>query len=245
MVTREELKMLSQKENLSLGIVEKDFVLTYILNKIYNSDLKDKLIFKGGTALHKIYLHKRLSVDLDFTEINKSSLEEIKKVIEDKEINSKIKDINENNDSINIILSYSSVLNFKNNIRIQISKREKPILKVIKKKLKSYFYPDFEVLTFKFEELVAEKMRALIQRNKPRDYLDVYYALNEKDINFNNIIKLTKQKLKNVNDSYDINKIFNDIDLVRSLWKEDLRELILNIPDFNHVIKKLKERFKK
>jgi len=244
MVTKEDVIKIARKENLSLGIIEKDFVLTYILRKIYNSDLKGKLIFKGGTALHKIYLHKRLSADLDFTEFNKINLDEIKKVIEDKEINSKIRDLNEDNNSINIILSYFSVLNFKNNIKIQISRREKPILKVIKKKLKSYFYPDFEVLTFKFEELIAEKIRALIQRNKPRDYLDTYYILNKDRIKFDAIIKLAKKKLKNVNDSYGINRIFNNLDIVKSSWEKDLRELILNIPDFNDVIEKLRKYFK-
>lgn len=244
MVTKEDVIKIARKEKLSLGIVEKDFVLTYILKKIYGSELKNKLVFKGGTALHKIYLHRRLSIDLDFAELKAVKIEEIKNIIEDKEINSKIKDLHEDQDSINIILSYISVLDHKDNIKIQISKREKPILNIIKKRLKSYFYSDFEVLTFKFEELVAEKIRALIQRNKPRDFLDIYYILNKKNINFDFIIKLAKQKLKNVNDSYDPNKIFDDIDLVRSLWKEDLRELISNIPNFDHVIEKIKEFFK-
>lgn len=244
MVTKDDIIKIARKEKLSLGILEKDFVLTYILRRIYNSDLKNKLIFKGGTALHKIYLHKRLSVDLDFTELNKSSLEEIRKVIESKGINSKIKDVKEDKESINIILSYLSILNFKNNIRIQISKREKPILNVIKKRLKSYFYEDFEVLTFEFEELIAEKIRALIQRNKPRDYFDIYYILNEKNIKLNSIIKLAKQKLKNVDDHYDANKIFDNLDAVEKSWEKDLKELILDMPDFNKVIEKLRKYFK-
>lgn len=244
MVTKEDVIKIARKKRLSLGIIEKDFILTHILRKIYNSSLKNKLIFKGGTALHKIYLHKRLSIDMDFTELKKLDLMEIKKVIEGKEINSKIKDLNENKDSINIILSYLSVLNFKNNIKIQISKREKPVLNIIKKKLKSYFYPDFNVLTFQFVELVAEKIRALMQRNKPRDYLDIYYILNKKNINFDSIIKLAKQKLKNVNDSYEINKIFNNLDLVKISWEKDLRELIPNVPNFDDVLEKIKKYFK-
>lgn len=243
MVTKEDIIKVARREKLSLGIIEKDFVLTHILKKIYASNLKDKLIFKGGTALHKIYLHKRLSTDLDFTKLNNFSLEELKRVIEDKEINSKIKDSYENQDSMNIVLGYTSVLNYKDNIKIQISKREKPILNIIRHKLKSYFYPDFEILTFKFEELVAEKIRALIQRNKPRDYLDIYYILNKKGINFAMTIKLAKQKLLNVNDFYDTNRIFNNLDLVKNSWEKDLGGLMLNAPDFNNVIKKINKYF--
>ena len=113
-----------------------------------------------------------------------------------------------------------------------------------KEKLKSYFYPDFEVLTFKFEELVAEKIRALIQRNKPRDYLDIYYILSKNEIKFGTIIKLAKQKLKSVNDFYDINRIFNNLDLVKTSWEQDLRGLIPNVPNFDEVIKKIRKCFK-
>ena len=138
MVTKEDIIKIARKEKLPLGTVEKDFVLTYILRRIYDSELKDKLVFKGGTALHKIYLHKRLSIDLDFSELKSIKIGDIKNIIEDKEINSKIEDLNENRDSINIILNYTSVLNYKNNFKIQISKREKPILKIAKSEKSSF-----------------------------------------------------------------------------------------------------------
>lgn len=55
-----------------LAEAEKDYFLTLILNYIYNSHLKDKLIFKGGTAFYHCYLPQlRFSEDLDFTSIAK------------------------------------------------------------------------------------------------------------------------------------------------------------------------------
>ena len=60
MVTKDELIMIARRENVPLGMIEKDYVLSYMLKKIYGSHLKDKLAFKGGTALHKLYLHKRI-----------------------------------------------------------------------------------------------------------------------------------------------------------------------------------------
>ncbi len=240
MVTKEEIIRIAKRDKLPLGTIEKDFVLTYILKKIYESKLKDRLVFKGGTALHKLYLHKRISIDLDFTEIKPINEGELKAIIEDQKINSKIREINMTDNSMKIILSYVSILGYKNSIILDISKRENPLLKLNIIKLKSPYFEEIEILTFQLDELIAEKIRALIQRNKPRDYLDIYYTLNQKDFNLKKSVQLAKQKLKAVNDNFDIERIFNSLDIVESLWNQDLREILPDIPDFNKVIKRLK-----
>lgn len=243
MIDKDELVRIARKEELPLGTIEKDFVLTYILKKIYESSLKDKLIFKGGTALHRLYLHKRMSIDLDFTEISPVKSNEIKKIIEDKNINSKIREIVRTDKSTKIVLSYISVLEYKNNIVLDISKREKPILKLIKKKAKSPYFKEIEILTFQLEELIAEKIRAIEQRKRPRDYLDIYYILNKKSFDFEKSLKIAKQKLKLDKDSFDIERIFSDLDVVRNLWERDLTTILPDIPDFDKVIRKLKKKF--
>lgn len=246
MITKAEIVEISKKEKLPLGTVEKDFILTYVLKKIYESELKNKLVFKGGTALHKFYLHHRISVDLDFTELEKININDLKKIIEDKEINSRIKEIVKTNSSTKIVLSYFSILEYKNNIILDISKREKPLLKLVVKKLKSPYFKEIKILTFQLEELVAEKIRALVQRNKPRDYLDVYYALKHKKINLKKVINIAKKKLKIVKDKFSMDRITNKdkLALVRSLWEQDLRELLPDIPDFSKVIALLKDKLK-
>jgi predicted nucleotidyltransferase component of viral defense system len=243
MIDKDELVRIARKEELPLGTIEKDFVLTYILKKIYESSLKDKLIFKGGTALHRLYLHKRMSIDLDFTEISPVKSNEIKKIIEDKNINSKIREIVRTDKSTKIVLSYISVLEYKNNIVLDISKREKPILKLIKKKAKSPYFKEIEILTFQLEELIAEKIRAIEQRKRPRDYLDIFYILNKKSFDFEKSLKIAKQKLKLDKDSFDIERIFSDLDIVRNLWERDLTTILPDIPDFDKVIRKLKKKF--
>ena len=49
--------------------LEKDYVISWILRGVYsNAYLKERLIFKGGTLLRKVYYPEyRLSEDLDFT----------------------------------------------------------------------------------------------------------------------------------------------------------------------------------
>lgn len=243
MIDKDELIRIAKKEKLPLGTIEKDFVLTYILKKIYESDLKDKLIFKGGTALHKLYLHKRMSIDLDFTEARPIKLNEIRKIIEDKSINSKIKEMVRTGKSTKIVLSYVSVLEYKNNIVLDISKREKPTQKLVAKKLKSFYSKPVEILTFQLEELIAEKIRAIVQRKRPRDYLDVYYILNKKNFDFKKSLEIAKLKLKTDSDNFDIERIFSDLDIIESMWEYDLVTILPNVPNFGKVIQKLKKKF--
>lgn len=69
MLSRAELQRLANREKVALGILEKDYVLTEVLKALSQvSRLNEVLIFKGGTALRKVYFpHWRYSEDLDFT----------------------------------------------------------------------------------------------------------------------------------------------------------------------------------
>lgn len=51
---------------LSEAAVEKDFWVCWILKQLFDSSLRDTIIFKGGTSLSKIFhLIKRFSEDID------------------------------------------------------------------------------------------------------------------------------------------------------------------------------------
>jgi len=244
MISKDEIVRIAKREGLPLGTIEKDFVLTYVLKRVYESRLKDRLVFKGGTALHKLYLHKRMSIDLDFTEVKPVEIDELKAILEDREIHSSVSEIIRTDESTRVVLSYVSVLEYKNSIILDISKREKPVLKLITKKLKSFYFKKFDVLTFQLEELIAEKIRSIIQRDKPRDYLDLYYILNMRSVDLKKAVKTARQKLKASNDKLDIERIFNNLDVVESLWEQDLRELLVDIPDFGKVVNRIKVKTK-
>ena len=69
MISRSELQRLANREKVALGTLEKDYVLTEVLKALSRViSLSDILVFKGGTALRKIYFTDwRYSEDLDFT----------------------------------------------------------------------------------------------------------------------------------------------------------------------------------
>ena len=54
-------------------MVERDYVLSWVLKSLYEIEpLRKCLVFKGGTALRKLYFPQtRFSVDLDFTLVDR------------------------------------------------------------------------------------------------------------------------------------------------------------------------------
>ncbi|MBU3968372.1 MAG: nucleotidyl transferase AbiEii/AbiGii toxin family protein [Euryarchaeota archaeon] len=240
MVTKAEIVSIARKQKLPLGMIEKDFVLTLVLREIYNSRFKNTLVFKGGTALHKLYLHKRLSVDLDFTALDEFDIDVFRNILLIKEINSEIRKIRAFENSVSIDLKYISLLNYPDSIKIDISLREKPLLELKEVEVHSSYFPDFPVLTFQIAESASEKMRALIQRKRPRDYLDMWLLL--KELEFKDFEKLAEKKLTDMNDNMDVGEVFADLDIVRSLWKVDLEQLIPELPDFDAVMNDLKRK---
>jgi len=90
MILQREIAAIAQNKNVAKLTIDKDWVLGHFLDAIYSiDDLKDNLIFKGGTCLKKCYLPDyRFSEDLDFTcrnsefELKKSHIESICKLLE-------------------------------------------------------------------------------------------------------------------------------------------------------------------
>jgi predicted nucleotidyltransferase component of viral defense system len=68
-ITRRELELLRAEWSLDLGVIEKDYVLGWLLAGIaHHPALARTWVFKGGTCLRKCYYETfRFSEDLDFT----------------------------------------------------------------------------------------------------------------------------------------------------------------------------------
>lgn len=67
---KEAILAASQHFNIREVYIEKDYWVTYILHNLANSSLKEKVVFKGGTSLSKVYrLIDRFSEDIDLSVI--------------------------------------------------------------------------------------------------------------------------------------------------------------------------------
>ena len=69
LISRDKLSIINRQNfKYPLAIAEKDYFLALVSKIIFESKLSNKLIFKGGTALHHVYLPQlRCSEDLDFS----------------------------------------------------------------------------------------------------------------------------------------------------------------------------------
>jgi predicted nucleotidyltransferase component of viral defense system len=78
LIEKQEISELARELSLGLHVVEKDYVLGWLLAGIAaNTELSENWVFKGGTCLKKCYFETyRFSEDLDFTVTEEAQLDE-------------------------------------------------------------------------------------------------------------------------------------------------------------------------
>lgn len=249
MLNYEELENIARLKRLSLINAEKDYLQDLVLFSIY-SILGKELVFKGGTCLFKIYKLNRFSEDLDFTLTSKIDIKKIsKKVIADLlllNIKGRIKEIKEYRNEINIRLLLNGPL-YKGSketqcfIPLNISMKEQILLEPKKENIIPLYkeIPNFELFVMQEKEILAEKVRAIFTRMKPRDIYDLWFLLR-KDIDFDS--QLINKKLALYNTKFNLKEFINRIEKMKGLWQIDLKNLIIGeFKDFNKIKKELKE----
>ena len=84
MISKADLQRLANREKIALGVLEKDYVLTEVLKALSQVPaLSELLVFKGGTALRKVYFPDwRYSEDLDFTVKSDMNKEELRQELD-------------------------------------------------------------------------------------------------------------------------------------------------------------------
>lgn len=167
-----------------------------IMNKIVKEIYSDTLIgsvlgFKGGTALYMFYKLPRFSVDLDFDLLDENKIDtvfdEVTKIV------SKFGTVTEHRQKhFNLfwLLSYKKGAK---HLKIEITKRNFGSSYEVKNYLGS------PALVMKKEDMFANKLTALLERNKlaNRDIFDIWFMLNEGwDLNDNLLEFRTKTKTK-------------------------------------------------
>jgi len=68
MITYSQIQRLAAKQGLPEEIIEKDYLIELVLSSLAKDEFfKERLVFRGGTALKKVYFPDyRFSEDLDF-----------------------------------------------------------------------------------------------------------------------------------------------------------------------------------
>lgn len=244
--------------------IEKDYVISWILQGLAkHQQLSDKIVFKGGTVLKKVYFDDyRFSEDLDFTLINNETsneqifewFEEVFEYIEEEaNIPLEIVDDNEHEDGgINFYISYVGPLGGKGTnkrIKVDISRTEKLEFEPV---VQNVFcnYSDLEehkLLCYSLEEVLVEKLRSIMQRMQARDFYDIWYLLevHEMDIDFFLNEFKAKCENKNVNPSEFQAKLEQRLPQYKGRWQKSMKDQIKDLPDFEQVERELMRYLRK
>lgn len=167
--------------------VEQDLVISRSLVELFSDKLiQDNLAFRGGTAIHKLFLHPqpRYSEDIDLVQIKPGPFGHIIDRI--RAILSfigepKIKQKNRNN---TLIYQFDSEIEPVQRLKLKVETNCREHNSQFDLEYKQYevnsswFKGTCRIPTYQIEELIGTKLRALYQRKKGRDLYDIYKVLD-------------------------------------------------------------------
>lgn len=238
MITKEELKAYTNLRRLkNLGQAEKDYFQNIILFVIYQN-YGNKLVFKGGTALNKCYGLDRFSEDLDFTCQSKIEVKKLEDGLKrfKLEFETETKDYS-NGLKITLRIKgplYTGMRQSMCKFIIDLSFRENVILNPEIRTIGRFLeeVPSFDVFVMQEKEILAEKARAIISRNKSRDVYDFWFLIKkgvELDLN------LVKEKFHYYKQEWDKKQFIKKVGEKKRIWLTELQPLVPSVPDFNEV----------
>jgi predicted nucleotidyltransferase component of viral defense system len=182
--------------------VEQDLVISRALVVIFSDEyLRENLAFRGGTALHKLYLNPapRYSEDIDLVQIKegpiKPIMERLNEVITFFEEPRSTQVRGHGTKALYRFTSEYEEIRMR--LKLEINCKEHfnvldwvdfPI------EVKSeWFSGKAEIRTYNINELLGTKLRALYQRSKGRDLFDIDYARRNMDLDYEQIIACFKE----------------------------------------------------
>ena len=197
LLSKSDLSILNKRTvKYNLADAEKDYFLTIVSRIIYESPLRDKLVFKGGTALHHTYIPQaRFSEDLDFTSLDRNiTLDEVKKVLESQDF-LEVKDEYVSKATIKIEkLRYTGPLGLSNSVKVEIDYMQNVVLAAKQMPYNNAWKVDTKVNVMDIREVCAEKIRATSDRARYRDFYDLALLFAVRQFEIKEIIDLIKKK---------------------------------------------------
>jgi predicted nucleotidyltransferase component of viral defense system len=207
-IRRRELDELRGEWSLAIDVIEKDYVLGWLLAGIaQHPDLASTWVFKGGTCLRKCYYETyRFSEDLDFTVVDGGPEEPADLIRIFTEVAEWIRE----ESGVELVVDDAAFRRRKNRrgrpttqgriayrgpnttrgtlpkVKFDMTSDEvvalQPVLRQIGHHYSDEPLPVRGVLAYPITELFGEKLRALAERCRPRDLYDVVYLHRHPDL---------------------------------------------------------------
>lgn len=263
--------------------IDKDWVLGHFIDAIFSiPECRRNLIFKGGTCLKKCWFNDyRFSEDLDFTSRNpdfvldKKLLDKIVSLVNERtEIPLHIQKLEplKFNDKLT---GFAAIVKFRGadhprnqapptpqrlltSIKIEIILYEQMVFKPELRPVNHGYSDNLSEATtgvpcYSIQEVLSEKLRALIQRSytAPRDFYDIWYlSRNIANLNWPKIIEAFHQKMKFKNIEFTgIDQMINaeNDKQLKAIWNNSLAHHIPGdiLPDYVTVREEIKQLLSK
>lgn len=184
MITTETIKRIAVAQQTTEVNIAREYAQHLFLSYLYQQHGTHRVMFKGGTALRIVYGSPRFSEDLDFSGFG----------VRISEIEDWVTAVSERIEQAGIAVSiteskktsggYLGILDlefsgYQVRILFEISLRRKDGLKGRGVLITSDFVPAYTVTLLPESVLVEEKLAALVERAKPRDFFDCYFMLRK------------------------------------------------------------------
>jgi predicted nucleotidyltransferase component of viral defense system len=222
LISKQEVMEFAHELRLAPHIIEKDYVLGWILAGIYqNAGFGKNWVFKGGTCLKKCFFETyRFSEDLDFTLTNtehidepylKDSFSRIAEWVYDQAgieipkdtLRFEIYQNPRGTLSVQGRISYRGPMRKGGDlprIKLDLTSDEILVLDPVQREI-HHPYSDkpgegFFAYCYSFEEVFAEKIRALGERERPRDLYDVVQIFRHEELRPDKTVVLETLKRK-------------------------------------------------
>ena len=248
MMTRDELAEVASLRGLSVRNTELDYLQDVCLHTV--SRYRRAMVFKGGTALYKFHGLNRFSEDLDFV-LGKRRLD-LEKVRDRIARSCDLLgigcvmgrlDMYRNEMNMDILLRgplYDGRKESMARVAFNVSLREVPQeVEPILHPTPFREIPTFELHVMSASEMMAEKVRAIMTRDKPRDVYDLWF-LFQRGVPLD--VGLAGRKLSLYDVEFSVEDLVLAIEERRGSWKRDLGSLIIGrLPDFDEVLARLRE----
>lgn len=196
LLDKSTLVLINKTLKYPLAVAEKDYFLAIVSKIIYESSLRGKLIFKGGTALHHTYLPQlRFSEDLDFSSNqNMLTIDEINAIFAPYDFLT-VKKEYQSKATIKIErLLFTGPLGQANSLKVEIDFLQNVVLPPVEMDYHNVYGVKTKVRMMDIREIAAEKIRAMNDRVRYRDFYDFTKICQKLPVNLEEVVGLVRQK---------------------------------------------------
>jgi predicted nucleotidyltransferase component of viral defense system len=242
------------------AVLERDYCLAWFLVGLSRVPLRERLAFKGGTAIKRFYFGDyRFSEDLDFTltedvpfETLRAELEPVYKEVQRASgvvFRFEREDRQRHVNSHTFYLAYDGPLPARtaSEVKVDITIRERLVLPLVERPVVRGYdeYEDLPdgatVRVYSLEEISVEKVVALGDRarNEPRDLYDIWHLTTEGHVDLDHLKAEVEKKLEFRGRALaTLGEEFQKKEArLEKLWSARLAAQMAELPDFDGVFR--------